>query len=140
MGFESRNQRRYTEMRRHEDWLRQAKRKLESARWDMEGSFYEDACFSAQQAAELAVKAMLEREGRFEPGHSISALLGKLGEIPLELKEAARTLDRYYIPPRYPNSFASGAPMDYYGQKEAEEAIHLAQSIVEFAARVIAGL
>lgn len=127
-------------MRRHEDWLRQAKRKLESARWDMEGGFYEDACFSAQQAAELAVKAMLEREGRFELGHSISALLSKLGEIPPELKEAARTLDHYYIPPRYPNSFASGAPMDYYSQKEAEEAIRLAQSIIEFAARAISGL
>ncbi|MGQ9627632.1 MAG: HEPN domain-containing protein [Anaerolineae bacterium] len=127
-------------MRRHEDWLRQAKRKLKSARWDMEGGFYEDACFSAQQAAELAIKAVLEWEGRFEAGHSISALLSKLGEIPSELKEAARTLDRYYIPSRYPNSFASGAPMDYYGIKEAEEAISLAQSIVEFAARTISGL
>jgi len=30
-------------MRRHADWFRQAERKLESARWDIQGGFYEDA-------------------------------------------------------------------------------------------------
>jgi len=31
-------------MRRHADWFRQAERKLASARWDIQGGFYEDAC------------------------------------------------------------------------------------------------
>ena len=57
-------------MRRHADWFRQAKRKLASARWAIEGAFYEDACFSAQQAAELAAKALLESQGRIELGPS----------------------------------------------------------------------
>jgi hypothetical protein len=62
-------------MRRHRDWLRQAKRKLESAQWAIQGQFYEDACFAAQQAAELAAKALLESQGRVELGHSVLQLL-----------------------------------------------------------------
>jgi len=53
-------------MQCHADWFRQAKRKLDSARWDIQREFYEDACFSAQQAAALAVKALLQSLGRVE--------------------------------------------------------------------------
>ena len=119
-------------MRRHADWFRQAQRKLDSARWDIQGSFYEDACFSAQQAAELAAKALLESQGRIELGHSVFQLLQKADGVPQSILEAARVLDRYYIPTRYPNGFAAGAPMDYYDQSTAEEAVRLAESILGF--------
>lgn len=126
--------------RRHEDWLRQAKRKLESAQWDVQGAFYEDACFSAQQAAELAAKALLESQGLVEIGHSVQALLKKAGVSNTKLLRAARTLDRYYIPTRYPNGFPSGAPMDYYDKPTAQEAVKLAARIVEFVEQQIAGI
>ncbi|MCR4404351.1 MAG: HEPN domain-containing protein [Candidatus Acetothermia bacterium] len=126
--------------RRHEDWLRQAKRKLDSARWDLQGAFYEDACFSAHQAAELAAKALLESQGRVETGHSVQALLKKAGVSEARLLGGGRTLDRYYIPTRYPNGFPSGAPMDYYDEPTAQEAIELAARIVEFVEQQIAGL
>lgn len=58
-------------MRRWKDWLRQAKRKLDSARWDLQGEFFGDACFSAQQAAELGAKALLELKGIVKRGHSV---------------------------------------------------------------------
>jgi HEPN domain-containing protein len=119
-------------MRRQADWFRQAQRKLDSARWDIQGEFYEDACFSAQQAAELAVKALLESQGRIELGHSVYQLLGTAGDVPSEILAAARVLDRYYIPTRYPNGFPAGAPMDYYDQPTAEEAVELAETILEF--------
>jgi len=119
-------------MRRQADWFRQAKRKLESARWDIQGEFYEDACFSAQQAAELAVKALLESQGRIELGHSVYQLLQTAGDVPAEVLAAARVLDRYYIPTRYPNGFPAGAPMDYYDQPTAEEAVEFAETILEF--------
>lgn len=124
--------------RRHHDWLRQAERKLASARWDLEGTFYEDACFTAQQAAELAAKALLESKGRVELGHSVQALLKGAGVDDSDLIGAARTLDRYYVPTRYPNGFASGAPMDYYDQGTAEKAVDLAARIVQFVADAIA--
>jgi len=119
-------------MRRHADWFRQAQRKLDSARWDIQGNFHEDACFSAQQAAELAAKALLESQGRIELGHSVFQLLQKADGVPQSILEAARVLDRYYIPTRYPNGFAAGAPMDYYDQSTAEEAVGLAESILGF--------
>jgi len=126
--------------RRHRDWLRQAKRKLESARWNIQGAFYEDACFSAQQAAELAAKALLESQGRIETGHSVQALLRKAGILDAKLLEAARALDRHYIPTRYPNGFPSGAPMDYYDEPTAQEAVKLAEHIIRSVERHVAGV
>lgn len=124
-------------MRRYRDWLRQAKRKLESAKWDLKGKFYEDACFSSQQAAELAAKAFLERRGMAEIGHSIFFLLSRVQDTPEDLLEKAKVLDRYYILTRYPNGFDRGAPMDYFEEKTAKEAIKFAENIIGFIAREI---
>lgn len=38
----------------------------------------------------------------------------------------------YYIPPRYPNGFASGKPADYFSEKQGREAINAANSIIRF--------
>ncbi|MCZ7575167.1 MAG: HEPN domain-containing protein [Ardenticatenaceae bacterium] len=119
-------------MRRHADWFRQAQRKLDSARWDIQGRFYEDACFSAQQAAELAAKALLERQGHIEMGHSVYHLLQAAGNVPQDVLDAGRVLDRYYFPTRYPNGFPAGAPMDFYDQPTAEGAVKHAERILEF--------
>jgi len=117
------------------DWMRQAKRDLRHARNDLSGGYFEWACFSAQQAGEKAVKALLQHlhgEGR---GHSITVFLRALSRriaIPEELREAGLRLDRLYIPTRYANSFDSGAPADYFSEKDAGEAIGHAASIVDF--------
>lgn len=123
--------------RRHLDWLRQAKRKLESARWNLKGKFFEDACFSSQQAAELAAKALLENRGRIELGHSVLHLLTVAGGVPQDLLDAGKALDRYYIPTRYPNGFAEGAPMDYYDAPTAHGAIDYAQRIIDYVDQAI---
>lgn len=127
-------------MRRHRDWLRQARRKLESAKWDIEGGFFEDACFSAQQAAELAVKALFESKGEIKFGHSIFHLLREWAEIPVDILGAAQVLDRYYIPTRYPNSFDRGSPMDYFDRKTAQEAVGFAEIILKFVEGKVAGV
>ena len=120
---------------RHEDWLRQAKRDLEQARYNARGEYYEWACFSAQQAAEKAVKALYQKLGADAWGHSIHHMLKALpGDLTPEerLLERAKWLDRQYIPPRYPNSVAQGIPADYYGVEDAREAIEHADAIVRF--------
>lgn len=119
-------------MRRHHDWLRQAERVLEASRHLLRGRFYDQVCFLSQQAAELAAKAWLESKGKIRSGHSISYLRKYAGTTPPEIAAKARILDRYDIPPRYPNGFACGAPMDYYDEATAQEAIACAHDILEF--------
>jgi HEPN domain-containing protein len=50
-------------MERSAGWLDQARGDLAHARNDLQDGFYDWACFSAQQAAEKAVKAVLHRMG-----------------------------------------------------------------------------
>ncbi len=51
-------------MERSADWMDQAEGDLDHARHDLEGAFYEWACFSAQQAAQKAVKAVFQALGQ----------------------------------------------------------------------------
>jgi HEPN domain-containing protein len=127
-------------MRRHADWLAQAERNLQMARTLFEGKIFEGACFHCQQAAELAVKALLESSGRRATGHDVRELLELSGVTDQELMEQAGTLDRYYIGPRYPNAFSAGAPKDHYYQRDTVEAIRFAETILGFVKEQIAGL
>ena len=121
-------------MNRHRDWMEQAWRDLEKARLDVRHGYYAWACFTAQQAAEKAVKALLMYQGHDVWGHGITALLRALPSppIPEVLLERARVLDSYYIPTRYPNGFPAGKPADYYSQAMAEEAVRAADAIMRF--------
>jgi HEPN domain-containing protein len=119
------------------DWLRQARHSLESARWSNQGDFFDDACFKSQQAAELAVKALLETCGVKYTGHSVSQGLFSLPralvpDIPEEARAAAQELDGYYRVSRYPDAHATGAPVDYVTAGDAEEAIRHVAVILAF--------
>lgn len=120
---------------RHADWLRQGEADLRHARNALEDGDHEWACFAAQQAAEKALKAVIQARGGEAWGHSVTILAGGLAEemeLPEGLTDAARRLDKHYIPTRYPNGFDQGAPTDYYTGPEAEAAIEDAESILEF--------
>jgi HEPN domain-containing protein len=96
---------------------------------------YEWSCFSAQQSAEKAVKALYESLGAHVVGHSVSTLLQKLPrqEKPdVALVNDAKLLDRHYIPTRYTNSHPEGAPMDYYTRQDALEALRIAEKIQQY--------
>jgi len=67
-------------MERSRDWMEQAKSDLDHARSDMEHGFYEWACFSAQQSAEKAVKAVFQKMGAEAWGHSVADLLEELSK------------------------------------------------------------
>lgn len=127
---------------RSQDWLEQAERDLENARWQKEGGYHEWACFVSQQAAEKAVKGVYQKLGAEAWGHSVGSLLeGLAGEIDVEddLIAEGRRLDRYYVPARYPNGWAEGSPKDYYTEDDADEAIAGAEEIVRFGRRLLAG-
>jgi HEPN domain-containing protein len=120
---------------RSKDWFTQAQRDLRHAVHACDSGDHEWSCFSAQQAAEKAVKPVflyLHGEGW---GHSVSRLLSELDEktaVGQDILDAAKALDKHYIPARYPNSFASGMPGDYYTKKDAQEAIANAEQIIRF--------
>jgi HEPN domain-containing protein/predicted nucleotidyltransferase len=104
------------------NWLALAKRDLQHARHSLDMGDYEWECFAAQQGAEKAVKAALLALGGEGWGHSVTRLLADLTQrqpAAGDLLDAARRLDRHYIPTRYPNGFPAGAPKDYYTAEEA---------------------
>ena len=127
-------------MNRSKDWLAQAERDLKEAEWNLKGKFYEWSCFCAQQSAEKAVKALCEELAIERWGHAINKILERIENVitvPSSIMEKAKRLDRFYIPTRYPNGFESGAPMDYYLKKDAEESLGYAQQIIDFCKKKI---
>jgi len=121
---------------RYVDWFRQAEADLRHARNSLEDSDFEWSCFAAQQAAEKALKAVFQKQGMDAWGHTLTALIGNLPDSVAQPSEGlvnyARMLDKHYIPTRYPNGFASGAPTDFYTEEEARNAIRNAEAILEF--------
>jgi HEPN domain-containing protein len=120
---------------RSEDWLTQARRDLESAVSQRENGFYEWATFIAQQAAEKACKAVLQRQGAEAWGHAISKLLRAIEDISGrsgDLQETAKFLDKFYIPARYPNGWGEGTPADYITKGDADNAIDNSEKIIRY--------
>lgn len=121
---------------RYRDWLRQADADFRHARRARDHGAHEWACFAAQQAAEKALKAVILSRGADAWGHTVTALLGlvttaeRAGE---ELITCAKSLDKHYIPTRDPNGFDSGAPVDFYTRKDADDAILCAERLIGFA-------
>jgi HEPN domain-containing protein len=118
---------------RSQDWFAQALRDLEQARASERDGRHEWACFSAQQAAEKAVKALHLALGQEAWGHTVAKLLSELPVTvdPL-LVEKGRVLDNLYVPTRYANGHPEGAPFEHYGPLQSDEAIRYAGEIVEF--------
>jgi HEPN domain-containing protein len=121
---------------KQEEWQRyrrQAEHTLSSAGRDRKAGDHDWACFKAQQAAELALKGYVRATREYVTGHSVTRLLGALGEeVPDELVRCAHDLDKVYIPARYPDAYDSGAPMDYYGPPDSEKAIRCAARILRW--------
>jgi len=120
---------------RARDWLDQAVRDLNHAEEARERGRHEWACFAAQQAAEKAVKALHLRHGQEAWGHVIAKLLKDVPpavRLDEDLVEKGHVLDNFYIPTRYPNSHAEGAPFEHFGSLQSEQAIRYAREIIEF--------
>lgn len=129
-------------MNRWNDWCAQGKRDLERARLDIRFGFYEWACFTSQQAAEKVIKGLALKLGINLWGHSLTEMLNLLSsrvEIPDPIGDKAKLLDLYYIPPRYPNGFASGKPADYFTEQQGKGAVNAAEDIIRFCDSLLSG-
>ena len=116
--------------------MAQARRDLEHARKDVTDQYYEHSCFGAQQAAEKAVKSVYMRHHSEGWGHRVGKLLQEVESIGLtasaQLIDDARLLDQFYVPTRYPNGFESGAPMDFFTEEQARDAVRRAENIIRW--------
>ncbi len=85
-------------------WLSTARKDLNYARLAADAGFHAHACFNAHQSAEKAVKATHYAKGaRMVLGRSIRQLIESLHVPSLAgVSSAARQLDLYYVPSRYP--------------------------------------
>jgi len=111
---------------RSKDWLRQADADLAAARHARAGGHHEWAAFGAQQAAEKALKALYQKLHLDAWGHVLTDLFAQLPRdlrSDVALTDAAKALDKHYIPTRYPNGFERGAPADFYTAAEADRAL-----------------
>ena len=115
-------------------WLAQAKSDLAFAEVGVREGFFAQACFICQQAGEKALKALHYRRGaRIVLGHSLAELLHDLvSDHPdlSDLRDAARQLDQYYIPTRYPNGLPGGVPAEAFSPRQAAEAVAYARQFV----------
>lgn len=116
-------------------WLRQALADLEAARVSLAAGHFEWSCFQAQQAAEKAMKAFLYARGYTSIlTHSLKELTSeavKLEPVFRNVASAARRLDTFYVPTRYPNGLAGDmTPAEFYEQEDAEQCLSFAESIL----------
>ena len=136
--------------------MSQTKNRYEAARWlatakedDLlaaqtlrKAELFAHACFLAQQCGEKAIKSMWYTIGEDPWGHSIQRLVrefpqpDKISEIETWQKRAA-TLDKFYIPTRYPNGLPDLTPGQSYFLNDAEEAISQATFFLDVSRRLL---
>ncbi len=109
----------------------QAQNDILLAKSALENKFFSQVCFFSQQAGEKALKALgYSKSNSLIEGHSLKILLEEFS-INGELLEAGKTLNQYYITTRYPGSVSAGAPFEYFTEKQAKEAVDMANAILE---------
>lgn len=118
------------------DWLSRAQGKLAVAKAPLPpGGYYEDLCFFAQQAAELAIKAVYQQNGwKFAFTHELDPLLVGLtghGLVVPEGVEEADVLSIYAAFTRYPN------PAPAVTRTQYDEAVAIAEVVVAWAATLV---
>ena len=115
-------------------WLAQAEHDLADARFLTANSRHHLACYLAQQSSGKALKAVLYAHGEVGVvGHSAGDLAVRATTVEprlTSLASRAASLDKYYIPTRYPNGLPGGIPSEAYGPADAALAISDADAVV----------
>lgn len=125
-----------TNLREAQRWLQQAAEHLAAAKWAAQGGHHPQACFQFQQAAELALKALLIRQGEHVRVHGLLHLVEVLRPYHPDIgrfERTARRLDRFYIATRYPDALPTGTAASYFGEEDSAEAQTAAEDLLTFA-------
>ena len=119
------------------EWLEKAKIFLEEAAALTAKGVYWLACFNAQQAAELYLKAIIiKRTGLHPFTHDLTVLLSEIEElglkVPAELHVYADALTPHYTMARYPGR----KPIEY-GKEIAKRCVKYARKIEEWTEKIL---
>jgi HEPN domain-containing protein len=101
------------------------------------------ACFHAQQAAEKYVKALLTRlSGDAIPTHELERLVAACASLgadaPSAVRSSARSLDKYYVPTRYPDALGFADAALAYGAADVDVALTAADVVRAWCVQAIA--
>ena len=127
-------------MIRSEDWLREGRAELRAAQDLLKGQHWSWCCFTCQQSAEKALKAICEHFRSPQFGHNLNILLTEVvahTKMDDEIRQGCASLNRFYIPTRYPDAFDKGAPADQFFEHDAHQAVTDAEKVIALASRVI---
>ena len=119
-----------------QEWVARARSNLALAKGEKsEEVCWEDLCFNAQQAAEKALKAVLQHKAiLFRYIHDLEELITTLEKhgvaVPQEVKGAV-TLTQYALETRYPGGFEPVSEAEYH------RALTLAEQVVGWAEGVL---
>jgi len=117
-------------------WLAQAEHSLSSTGVLLDNGLWSDACFYAEQTAELALKAFLYGLGqRFIDVHSVRQLAQDCSDSDgtfSPLISHGTVLDRYYLATSYPAVFPAPAiPFQSFTEQDGKQALVFATEIVD---------
>jgi HEPN domain-containing protein len=117
-------------------WVVQSEKDLDAAKYNYDGKLFNIACFLAQQSAEKILKAFLIKHGDNTIwGHSVADLVDDCSHIDSNFEELFRiagSLDKYYIPTRYPDGLPGGIPSNAYIDEDARMALKMAEEVISF--------
>lgn len=124
-------------------WMQQSEDDFKFAQWVLsEKVFFDKGCFIAQQAGEKALKACLYALGRRSVmGHSLFELSYELSQKDSRfspLMDAAKQLDRFYIPTRYPNGIPGGSPFQVFDRQDLKAAVEALEQVMVVCRRFLA--
>ncbi|KHG65906.1 DNA-binding protein [Thermus sp. 2.9] len=116
-------------------WLLQTQDDWEAGKALLQARKFAQAAFLAQQAGEKALKGLWLFLGLDPWSDSLARLLRDLPgeEAPAfqHLLPQALSLDKLYIPTRYPDALPGLTPKEAYTEEEAEKALEDAKAILE---------
>lgn len=127
-------------VQRAKDWLKEAQAELRAGYDLLRGQHWSWCCFTCQQAAEKALKAVCEHFRTPQFGHNLNLLVQAIAAhtaVPEPLRMSCARLNRYYIPTRYPNAFDQGAPAEQFFEADARQALTDAEEVIRFAEDLI---
>ncbi len=118
-------------------WRSEADGALRSATREAEANAHNWACFLAEQAAQLGIKALLHGAGLGPWGHDLVELGKAVREglgapFPDGVDDALLRLSRHYIPARYPDAHAGGTAGERYSKTDSSQAIEDAERTLAF--------